>query len=147
MKQKSLKFVFPLSLLVLGLVWIFVSITDLGIYGSEPKAGFFPLIMAVIMIIIAAIDLMYTFKIGKSTFSYMQFLPIIGLFGVIACSYLLGTIPSLGIFLLLWMRVFEKYSWKVTLITTSITLLFIWGVFDVFVSVNFQTGLLWKLLM
>ena len=147
MKPKSAKFLFPLALIILGIVWIYVSLTDLGFYGTtEPKAGFFPCIMASVMIIISLIDLFYTLHSEKTDFSWFQFMPIIGLFIAIACSYLIGTIPALALFLLLWLRVLEKYSWKITLITTAVTVLFIWGVFDYWVRVNFQTGLLWKMI-
>ena len=49
--------------------------------------------------------------------------------GIIAGSFIIGLLPSCYLFVILWLKVFEKTGWKETLIVLAVCMAISIGVF------------------
>lgn len=143
MKPKSLKFVFPLLLTIVGLVWVGLSVFTYGLYNSAgPLPGFFPCMVGAAIAFVSFLDFLNALKAEKSAVKAVMFLPFLGVAAVIAASFLVGTVPALFILLAAWLRGYEKFSWKTTALTSAIVVAVVWLVFVYWIQVDFETGLL-----
>ncbi|MDR1520403.1 MAG: tripartite tricarboxylate transporter TctB family protein [Planctomycetota bacterium] len=141
MKIKSWKFLFPAALMALGLIWIVMGVFKYGIYElAGPMPGFFPVLVGLAMFLAAFFDLFDCLKRDKGEMHLMQFLPVLSLMAIVLCAYAIGTFPAMFIFLVLWIRGYEKYDWKTTLITAVAVTLSTWFVFGEWVDVDFEQG-------
>ena len=58
------------------------------------------------------------------------------------CVYIIGMLPSMTIFLLVWMKGVEKAPWSHTLIVTVGTMAVLIGVFAIWLQVRFPMGII-----
>ena len=61
--------------------------------------------------------------------------------GIIAGSFIIGLIPSCFAFVIIWLKVFEKATWKATLIVLAIAAFISVGVFDYWLGIGFPMGI------
>lgn len=147
MNKKSLKVLMPVALMIAAGIWIYISVFKYGFYSNVPGNGFYPALIGIILIILCLLDLPGAVKAKREEVRLIQFLPVAGLFGVIVVSYVLGTFAGIAIFLFLWFKVLERYSFKFSILITAITTICLWLVFDKFIQIHFQTGLLGRLFL
>ena len=62
---------------------------------------------------------------------------------IIGCTYLIGMLPALGLFVVLWLKLVEHAPWKTTLIILAIVAALVIGVFVMWLGVRFPTGLIY----
>ena len=120
MKKFGTKQLIPLAMALMGIVFAWIGFTQLGFWEKEPKAGFFPTIIAIVMVIasIAA---------GAA---------------VIAGSFIIGMIPMLFLFVLFWLKVIEKGTpWKHVIIIELLVAAIVLGVFAGWLQVQFPWGI------
>lgn len=147
MKPKSLRFLFPLLLFIVGVVWVWMSVFEYGLYAKAgPKSGFFPAIIGLGMAVFALLDMLDVLKLPAGDVSFKMFIPIFSIVAIILTAYLIGTFPAVFLFVLLWLRVYEKYDWKTTLITAVSVTAVTWFVFGYWIQVDFERGALHALL-
>ena len=60
--------------------------------------------------------------------------------GIIAGSLIIGMIPTLVVFVILWLRLFQKAPWKDTLIVLAVCMAITLGVFWAWLGVQFPWG-------
>lgn len=147
MNKRSLKILMPIALMIAAGTWIYISVCKYGFYTDVPGNGFYPALIGIVLIILCLLDLSGTFKAEREDVRLIQFLPVAGLFGVIGVSYVLGTFAGIAIFLFLWFKVLERYSIRFSIAITVITAGTLWLVFDEFIHIHFQTGLIGSLLL
>ena len=51
MKKFGTKQLIPLAMALMGIIFAWIGFTQLGFWDKEPKAGFFPTIIAIVMVI------------------------------------------------------------------------------------------------
>ena len=101
MKPKSLKFLFPLLLMIVGLVWVGFSVFKYGLYNKAgPMSGFFPAMVGAAMFLFAFFDFFDVLKTKPGDVNLMMFMPIFSIVAIILCAYLIGTFPAMFIFLI-----------------------------------------------
>ena len=66
---------------------------------------------------------------------------------ILVCSFFIGMIASLFIFLLVWLKKIENVSWKATVITTAVMMAIVVFVFRMWLQIEFPKGLLFDLLI
>ena len=127
----------------MGVYWI-MSGFEYGLWVRRgPGGGFMP-IFAGIGTIICAIWTMIAARnetVPPELASWRALLPIGGLIGVVAGAYVVGLIPAIALFVILWLRVVEHHKLKFSLITgiTSAAVLYI--IFGAWLQVPFPLGL------
>ena len=65
---------------------------------------------------------------------------------IIGCTYLIGMLPALGLFVVLWLKLVEHTPWKTTLIILAIVAALVIGVFVLWLGVRFPTGLIYEMI-
>ena len=87
-------------------------------------------------------------KDGKAVYHKGELLVIAVALAIILSSlYLLGMLPTLGLFVVLWLRLVEKTPWKTTLIILAIVAAIVLGVFVFWLGVRFPKGAILNAIM
>ena len=120
MKKIGTKQIVPLVLAVFAVVFAVVGFTQLGFWEDVdgPQPGFFP-----------------------ARYERDEMMVIAGGAGIIAGSFIIGLLPSCYLFVILWLKVFEKTGWKETLIVLAVCMAISIGVFRMWLGVHFPMGL------
>jgi len=63
---------------------------------------------------------------------------------LLTCIYLAGFLPAVPIFLFLFLKFQGKHSWWVSILTSAAVLAFIYGMFEMVLSVEFPAGVLFS---
>lgn len=148
-KGFNLQAVIPLATIIVSLVFIVVGLKDYGFWKNQPTPGFFPIIIAAILLITSAVCLYQslTAKNAKDViYCKSEFLVILGAAGIILATYLIGLVPSCLIYIFLWLKFVEHAPWKVIITVEIIIAAIALGVFTGWLQVRFPTGLLGGLL-
>ena len=61
---------------------------------------------------------------------------------IILLTNVIGMLPTLALFVILWLKVLEKASWKTTLIILVIVMAIVIGVFVLWLGVRFPNGMI-----
>ena len=64
-----------------------------------------------------------------------------------AGSFVFGMLPTLALFLVLWLRCLEKYPWKTVLTVSAIIMAVVLAVFVFWLDVMFPNGLILDMLL
>lgn len=62
--------------------------------------------------------------------------------GIILATFLIGLVGSCFLYIILWLKVFEKASWKDTLIILAVVAFIVIGVFGLWLGIQFPLGLM-----
>ncbi|MGI5174350.1 tripartite tricarboxylate transporter TctB family protein [Treponema sp. OMZ 840] len=138
----------PLLCFILGLIILAFSLIKYGFWDNVigPKSGFYPAIISVCLIGISIPAFFQSFKSTKAVMPKANWLVPLALLLIVISSYVIGMVPSLAVFLLLWFRKLEKLSWKTTLITSAVMTAIVVFVFQMWLQIEFPKGLLLPLL-
>lgn len=145
MKKFGSKQILPLALAAFAVLFAVVGFTQLGFWHSVdgPQPGFFPAIMAIVMFLASIASFFQSLKSDKgANYEKDELLVIAGGAGIIVGSMIIGLLPSCYLFVVLWLRVYEKSSWKATLIVLAVCMAISIGVFRIWLGVHFPMGLL-----
>ena len=143
MKKIGTKQIVPLVLAVFAVVFAVVGFTQLGFWDKEPKPGFFPSIIAIVMVISSVAAFFQTLKEeDKPQYNKNELLVIAGGAGVIAGSFIIGMIPMIFLYVLFWLLVIEKGTPILHIvIIEAIVAIIVLGVFAGWLQVQFPWGL------
>lgn len=144
MISKQVQRVIPFSFIVLGLGFGITAITVNGFWDpiSGPLPGFFPAIMAVLLVVVSTFDFIRSLKTESEVkYHLSEFLVIAAGIGIYLFTFVIGLVPTLFLYIVLWLRLVEKSSWKIVLIISAITAFLTIGVFGMWLGVRFPMGL------
>ncbi|HSL86697.1 MAG TPA: tripartite tricarboxylate transporter TctB family protein [Bacteroidales bacterium] len=142
MLKLNTKKIIPLLFIALGLLFALVGYFQLGFWTDGPGPGFFPSIMAMVMITAGVATFILSMKEeGQAVYIKDEFLVILAGVGIFVGTFIIGLVPTIIVYLLIWLRVFEKISWKLTAIIMSIALFITIGVFGMWLGIQFPMGL------
>lgn len=143
MLQINSKKIIPLLFIAFGAVFAFMGFTHLGFWADGPGPGFFPSIMSLVMIAAGLATFFLSLKEEtKAKYNREEFYVILAGLGIFAGTFIIGFVPTIIVYLLIWLRMFEKTSWKVTLIIIAICMFITVGVFGMWLGIQFPLGLL-----
>ena len=136
--------VIPLATAIIALVFIGVGLKDFGFWDNQPTAAFFPIIIAVVLLLTSILCLVQELR-GKEEapkYTKNELMVILGGGGIIIGCYVIGLILSCLLYLFLWLKFVEHSSWKVIIIIEVFMAALILGVFVFWMQVQFPMGLL-----
>ncbi len=147
MKQFNSRAVFPLLTLLVGVLWFVLGIVQYG-YWHDGRAlsGFFPTLIGGGLAGISFLAFMAELKEGKPSFMMAYLHPVLAALGMVIMALLVGFFPALAIYLFTWLKWYEKYSVKVSAVTTVVTTAAVYGIFYMWLRVAFPHGLLFGFL-
>ena len=149
-KKWNLRTVIPLATIVISLVYILVGLKDYGFWKGQPTPGFFPIIIAVVLLassIACFIQIARDKDSEAVRYNRNELIVMLGAAGIILCTFVIGLVPSCLIYILLWLKFVERASWKVILIIECIMAAIILGVFTFWLQIRFPMGLLLDMIL
>ncbi len=142
------KTILPLGTTLLGIIFAIIGFFKYGFWdeniGTLP--GFFPTIIGILLTIISSLALMQSFKDDKNPSKKENWYPVIAVILIIIGNFVFGMYISLFAFLIYWVRYYEKYSWKVTMLIFAIMFVIVVGAFGTWLNINFPKGLIYNLI-
>lgn len=149
-KKFNLRTVIPLATIVFSLVFILVGLKDYGFWKGQPTPGFFPIIIAVVLLassIACFIQIARDKDSEAVRYNRNELIVMLGAAGIILCTFVIGLVPSCLIYIFLWLKFVERASWKVILIIECIMAAIILGVFTFWLQIRFPMGLLLDMIL
>ena len=149
-KKWNLRAVIPLATIVISLVYILVGLKDYGFWKGQATPGFFPIIIAVVLLassIACFIQIARDKDSEAVRYNRNELIVMLGAAGIILCTFVIGLVPSCLIYIFLWLKFVERASWKVILIIECIMAAIILGVFTFWLQIRFPMGLLLDMIL
>lgn len=141
--------VIPLVGIVIAIVFIVLGLTKYGFWDEfkGPKPGFFPVIVSFALLLGSILALVFSFKEEqKFVWALDQWLLPLCVVGIFLATTIIGLMPSVALFVLLWLRLVEKSPWKTTIKTFLVIEVIVIGVFVLWLGVPFPKGLIYTLI-
>lgn len=140
--------IIPVVTAVIAVVFIYLGITKYGFMHPMrgPLPGFFPTIIGFALLGVSALAFAGSLKEERVGYSLENFYPALGVLAIILATLVIGMLPSLAIFVVWWLRYYEKYSWKTTLIGFAVIMAMVIGAFVLWLGVPFPKGLIYDLI-
>jgi hypothetical protein len=144
MKASLKKMGIPLCSAVVGIVWVFVGLTHHGFWDEikGPLPGFVPSLMAGVMVVVSIVGIFQSLKREDAPGRRESWTILLAAFITFGLVFLVGMIPALLVFVFLWLRFYEKVSWKNTIIILVISFGIAYGVFVEWLSIPFPNGVI-----
>ena len=149
-KKLNLRTVIPLATIVFSLVFIIVGLKDYGFWKGQPTPGFFPIIIAVVLLVSSIACFLQIARdkdSGTVRYNRNELMVMLGAAGIILCTFVIGLVPSCLIYILLWLKFVERASWKVIIIIELIMAAIILGVFTFWLQIRFPMGMLLEMIL
>ncbi len=142
MKDLSSKQLIPILTALLGAIFIYVGIFHLGFWDKKPLPGFFPIIIATVMVVASIAAFFQTLKEeDKPNYNKDELSVILGALTIIAGTFIVGLIPMIILYILYWLKIIEKAPWKDMMIIMAIIMFIVFGVFVSWLQIQFPWGL------
>lgn len=144
MKKIGIKQILPLILAGIAIVFAYIGFTQLGFWHEVdgPQPGFFPFIMAIVMFLTSILSFVQSSKeVDKPKFHKDELMVIAAAAGIIAATFIIGLLPSCFVYVIVWLKVFEKTPWKSTLTVTAVIMVIVVGVFHLWLGIQFPMGI------
>lgn len=140
--------ILPLCLILISIAWIAIAMTEYGFWNdiTGPTSGFMPILIATVLLICSSIALFLSFGEEKPSFKILAFVFILLMFALIGISLLIGLVPAMLLYVLLWLRLIEKAPWKGTIILLLFLAALAYGMFQIWLHVPFPNGILFEML-
>lgn len=143
------KIIVPALTLAVGILFAIISFSQYGFWDSEaskPTKGFFPGIISIGLIALSILALINGIKSPMAEFKLINWYVPIAVLLIIGATYVIGLIPSLLLFVFLWLKVYEKQSWLTTIISLVIVAFIVIGCFRIWLDIQFPNGFIFDLI-
>ncbi len=146
---KISKQIIPLSSGLLALLFLYIGIAKYGFWDVDkgPTKGFVPTIISVVLLAVSILAFFQSFRDKAPVYPKENYLVILSGLGIFALTFLIGMIPAIILYVILWLRVVEKTPWKQTLIVLATIMAIVYGVFVVWLGVPFPQGFILEALL
>ncbi|MCI7606355.1 MAG: tripartite tricarboxylate transporter TctB family protein [Spirochaetales bacterium] len=143
------KILVPLITMGIGILFAVISFGQYGFWDStamKPTKGFFPGIISVGLIALSVLAFINGLKSPNAEFRLINWYVPAAVLLIIGATYIIGMIPSLLIFVFLWLKIYEKQSWTTTLIALAIVAFIVIGCFRIWLDIQFPIGFIVELI-
>lgn len=138
----------PVVTAVISIVFIWMGLGKYGFWHAMkgPMPGFFPVIVGFALLAVSILSFVQSFKETAPVFPVANWFVPLGFIALIAASYIIGMIPSIAIYVVLWLKWYEKCTWKATIIAFVILMAIVVGAFSMWLRIDFPKGLIYNLI-
>ncbi|MCX7774714.1 MAG: tripartite tricarboxylate transporter TctB family protein [Rectinemataceae bacterium] len=145
----SINQIIPVVSAIIAIVFVWLGLSKYGFWNEQqgPMSGFYPTIIGIGLFLMSIVGFIFSFKDKTPIFPADSWMAVLGALGIIAASFLIGLIPSAGIYVILWLRWYEKLSWKTTLLTFAVIMAIVIGCFVLWLQVPFPRGMILDAIM
>ena len=146
MPRANTRLIVPIVSLVVGVAWAVVGGVEYSWWtDGRPASGFFPSLVGILLAAVALIGIASETRSEPPAFLVAHVYPAAAAIVVVSAAVLIGFFPALAIYVLLWMRLFERYSWRCSLLTTIFSIGGVFSIFRVWLRIPFPAGYLYRL--
>lgn len=133
--------VLPAASACIGILWVVVGLTKYGWYVDEkPASGFFPILIGGLLALIGFLAVLSERKQSAPSFISAYIHPLLAAVSVVIFALAIGFFPALTLYVFGWLRWYEKYSLRFSLVVTAITIALMYGIFSMWLRVPFPAG-------
>lgn len=139
------KIIIPIATLIFGAVFFYISFFEYGFWDSaaaKPTKGFFPAIISVALVALSVLAFIQGLKGEKVEFKAHNWYVPIAFLVMVGASYIIGLVASVVVFEILWLKLYEKQSWKTVIIVLAIVLFIVVGCFQMWLGIDFPLGII-----
>ena len=143
------KVIVPVVTCAIGILFASIAFGQYGFWDSvamKPTKGFFPGIISIGLIALSVLAFVNGLKSPTAEFRLINWYVPLAVLLIIAATYVIGMIPSLLIFVFLWLKVYEKQSWSTTIIALLIVSFIVIGCFRIWLDIQFPIGFIGELI-
>ena len=143
------KVIVPVVTCAIGILFASIAFGQYGFWDSvamKPTKGFFAGIISIGLIALSVLAFINGLKSPTAEFRLINWYVPLAVLLIIAATYVIGMIPSLLIFVLLWLKVYEKQSWSTTIIALLIVSFIVIGCFRIWLDIQFPIGFIGELI-
>jgi hypothetical protein len=141
MQRINNRVILPFLTVLLGGVWVIIGLGQYDWYADgKPGSGFFPTITGALLLLMSILAIVSESKLETPKFRIFHFYPIITAVGIVLFAMLIGFFPALTLYVFGWLKWYEKYNLKTTILTTILTIAGMYGVFSMWLRVPFPMG-------
>ena len=149
-KKSHAQVVIPVVTAIISLIFIGTGIVSYGFWNQQPTPGFFPIIIAVVLLAASILCIVQLLRNGDDKpvkYTKAELMVILGGGTVIVGTYLIGLVASCLLFIFAWLRIVERAPWKAVIVIEAVMAVIILGVFVTWLQVRFPVGLLGELFL
>ena len=143
------KVIVPVVTCAIGILFASIAFGQYGFWDSvamKPTKGFFPGIISIGLIALSVLAFINGLKSPTAEFRLINWYVPLAVLLIIAATYVIGMIPSLLIFVFLWLKVYEKQSWTTTIIALLMVSFIVIGCFRIWLDIQFPIGFIGELI-
>ena len=143
------KVIVPVVTCAIGILFASIAFGQYGFWDSvamKPTKGFFPGIISIGLIALSVLAFVNGLKSPTAEFRLINWYVPLAVLLIIAATYVIGMIPSLLIFVFLWLKVYEKQTWTTTIIAILIVSFIVIGCFRIWLDIQFPIGFIGELI-
>ena len=143
------KVIVPVVTCAIGILFASIAFGQYGFWDSvamKPTKGFFPGIISIGLIALSVLAFVNGLKSPTAEFRLINWYVPLAVLLIIAATYVIGMIPSLLIFVFLWLKVYEKQSWSTTIIALLIVSFIVIGCFRIWLDIQLPIGFIGELI-
>lgn len=145
MKKLNSRVILPSSTLILGIIWVVMGFIKYKWWTEKgPGSGFFPIIVGAILAGISVMAIINERHEEEPHYIMGNLYPLLAAVGILLAAMIIGFFPALIIFVFSWLKYFEKYSLRFSLLTSGITVISLYGTFVLWLRVPFPMGIIYK---
>jgi small-conductance mechanosensitive channel len=136
----------PVLTALMAVAFIWLGLSKYGFWSDTkgPLPGFFPVVVAVAMLFVSLLTFVQSFRGSVPSWPAENWLVVLSAVLIIGGTFLIGMVPSLAVYVLIWLRRFEKCTWRTTLVTTAVIMAVVIGCFVIWLGVPFPKGLIYN---
>jgi hypothetical protein len=138
----KLGLIIPLCSGAIAAFWLIYGLSNYGFWDTEegPVVAFVPSLIAAVLLLVSVAGFIRAFKEKSDAYRLESWSIVLAAFGTFGLIFLAGMIPALLIFVFVWVRFYEKESWKNTIIILILSFAIAYGVFVMWLAVPFPIG-------
>ena len=139
------KIIIPVITFIIGAIFFSIGAFEYGFWdsvGQKPTKGFFPVIIAVGLMALSVLAFVNGLRDKNKMIEFRleNWLVPIALILMILSSMVFGLVLTVAAFIVIWLKVYEKQSWKIVLIALAIVLFIVVGCFNICLGIDFPMG-------
>ena len=86
-------------------------------------------------------SLIQSFKDTKAAeYNGPELLVVAGGIGIFVSTFIIGLVPTIFLYIILWLKLYEKAPWKPTLVVLGVAAAITIGVFGMWLGIQFPMG-------
>lgn len=146
---KKGKYLLPLFITLAGLFFVAYSLKNYQFYSPTqgPMQGFMPTVLGCLLAVSGIASFVQAKNEDDKALDIKNWSVVLAMGLVLIFNFIIGTLPSVTIFLIVWLKFISKYDWKMTLLVTCIIMAFVVGVFLIWMDIPFTQGIVIEALL